>query len=243
MVDDKGLLKRDLADDGLHPNAAGYKMMAPLAEARDRVKRFPASHYLPPRPVYRIYNDCEFPTALACRISMAVAARSEFSRAAKRSRQEPVPEGAEGNVCASRPYKRPLERKRPPGFTPSVRCPFSKHLAVSTQHSAGKWCLPRMSCAECEYRVQECCFPTNSAGQLPICGLRSLIAAITSVSTAVRETKAHSMATSLLPTTCAWRACLWPRNPESSHYRRRAAAAQGRDRVRSRTGELANSQR
>jgi lysophospholipase L1-like esterase len=32
MVDDKGLLKHDLADDGLHPNAAGYKIMAPLAE-------------------------------------------------------------------------------------------------------------------------------------------------------------------------------------------------------------------
>ncbi len=33
MVDDKGLLKRDLAEDGLHPNSAGYKIMAPLAEA------------------------------------------------------------------------------------------------------------------------------------------------------------------------------------------------------------------
>jgi lysophospholipase L1-like esterase len=33
MVDDKGLLKRDLADDGLHPNAAGYKIMAQLAES------------------------------------------------------------------------------------------------------------------------------------------------------------------------------------------------------------------
>jgi len=33
MVDDKGLLKRDLADDGLHPNVAGYKIMVPLAEA------------------------------------------------------------------------------------------------------------------------------------------------------------------------------------------------------------------
>ncbi len=33
MVDDKGMLRRDLADDGLHPNAAGFKLMAPLAEA------------------------------------------------------------------------------------------------------------------------------------------------------------------------------------------------------------------
>jgi acyl-CoA thioesterase-1 len=33
MVDDKGMLKRDLSDEGLHPNAAGYKIMAPLAEA------------------------------------------------------------------------------------------------------------------------------------------------------------------------------------------------------------------
>ena len=33
LVDDKGMLKKDLADDGLHPNAAGYKIMAPLAEA------------------------------------------------------------------------------------------------------------------------------------------------------------------------------------------------------------------
>ena len=28
LVDDKGLLKKDLADDGLHPNDAGYKAMA-----------------------------------------------------------------------------------------------------------------------------------------------------------------------------------------------------------------------
>ena len=33
MVDNKGYMKRDFADDGLHPNAAGYKVMAPLAEA------------------------------------------------------------------------------------------------------------------------------------------------------------------------------------------------------------------
>jgi lysophospholipase L1-like esterase len=32
IVDDKGLLKREFAEDGLHPNAAGYKIMAPLAE-------------------------------------------------------------------------------------------------------------------------------------------------------------------------------------------------------------------
>ena len=33
MVDEKGLLKRELADDGLHPNPRGYKIMAPLADA------------------------------------------------------------------------------------------------------------------------------------------------------------------------------------------------------------------
>jgi len=33
MVDDRGLLRRDLAEDGLHPNDAGYKIMAPLAQA------------------------------------------------------------------------------------------------------------------------------------------------------------------------------------------------------------------
>ena len=32
MVDDKGFLKADLTADGLHPNAKGYVVMAPLAE-------------------------------------------------------------------------------------------------------------------------------------------------------------------------------------------------------------------
>src|ERR1700678_2837522 len=31
LVDDRGMMKRDLSDDGLHPNAVGYKIMAPLA--------------------------------------------------------------------------------------------------------------------------------------------------------------------------------------------------------------------
>jgi lysophospholipase L1-like esterase len=33
MVDPAGLLKKELAEDGLHPNADGYAIMAPLAEA------------------------------------------------------------------------------------------------------------------------------------------------------------------------------------------------------------------
>jgi lysophospholipase L1-like esterase len=33
MVDDKGMLRTDLSGDDLHPNAAGYAIMAPLAEA------------------------------------------------------------------------------------------------------------------------------------------------------------------------------------------------------------------
>jgi lysophospholipase L1-like esterase len=32
MSDDKQLLRRELAEDGLHPNRAGYAVMAPLAE-------------------------------------------------------------------------------------------------------------------------------------------------------------------------------------------------------------------
>ena len=32
MLDDKGLLRDDLADDGLHPNDAGYRVMVPLVE-------------------------------------------------------------------------------------------------------------------------------------------------------------------------------------------------------------------
>src|SRR5215471_3282433 len=32
MVDDKGMLKADLAKDGLHPNDQGYAIMAPLAQ-------------------------------------------------------------------------------------------------------------------------------------------------------------------------------------------------------------------
>jgi len=32
LVDERGMLKRDLADDGLHPTDAGYKIMASLAE-------------------------------------------------------------------------------------------------------------------------------------------------------------------------------------------------------------------
>jgi lysophospholipase L1-like esterase len=32
VADEKGMLKRNLSDEGLHPNAAGYKIMAPLAE-------------------------------------------------------------------------------------------------------------------------------------------------------------------------------------------------------------------
>jgi lysophospholipase L1-like esterase len=31
--DDQGLMKKELADDGLHPNAAGYKIAAPVVQA------------------------------------------------------------------------------------------------------------------------------------------------------------------------------------------------------------------
>ena len=33
MIDDKGMLKAELSGDDLHPTAAGYAIMAPLAQA------------------------------------------------------------------------------------------------------------------------------------------------------------------------------------------------------------------
>ena len=33
LADDKGMLKDGYSADGLHPNAKGYELMAPLAEA------------------------------------------------------------------------------------------------------------------------------------------------------------------------------------------------------------------
>ena len=33
MVDDKGFLKDELSNDGLHPNAQGYKVMVPIVAA------------------------------------------------------------------------------------------------------------------------------------------------------------------------------------------------------------------
>jgi hypothetical protein len=77
MVDDKGLLKRDLAEDGLHPNPAGYKIMAPLAEAA--IAKAMAAN---PNSSWRfacIYNDVEFPTASAYGIATVAAARREFA--------------------------------------------------------------------------------------------------------------------------------------------------------------------
>ena len=32
MIHDKGFLRDELSEDGLHPNAKGYAVMAPLAE-------------------------------------------------------------------------------------------------------------------------------------------------------------------------------------------------------------------
>jgi lysophospholipase L1-like esterase len=46
MVDEKGLLKRDLAEDGLHPNKAGYSIMSPLAAAAIE-KAYPNKPLLP----------------------------------------------------------------------------------------------------------------------------------------------------------------------------------------------------
>ena len=50
MVDSAGMMQSDLADDGLHPNAKGYRIMAPIAQkAIDEVVR-PAAAPAPAPP-------------------------------------------------------------------------------------------------------------------------------------------------------------------------------------------------
>jgi lysophospholipase L1-like esterase len=48
MVDKQGLLKKDLSEDGLHPNALGYAVMAPLAEKaiQSALREISATGYL-----------------------------------------------------------------------------------------------------------------------------------------------------------------------------------------------------
>jgi len=57
MVDEHGMLKKELSEDGLHPNAAGYAVMAPLAEEaiQSALREIPASSLSsqPPVPVAR----------------------------------------------------------------------------------------------------------------------------------------------------------------------------------------------
>jgi GDSL-like lipase/acylhydrolase family protein len=47
MVDERGLLKKELSEDGLHPNTAGYGVMAPLAEKaiQSALREMPASSF------------------------------------------------------------------------------------------------------------------------------------------------------------------------------------------------------
>jgi len=57
-VDDSGQLKEDLGDDGLHPNAKGYRLMAPLASAviDKGVKAVtPPPAAPPPKPKRRLF--------------------------------------------------------------------------------------------------------------------------------------------------------------------------------------------
>ena len=49
MVDPKGELKEDLGDDGLHPNAKGYRIMAPLA--LEAIQKALPPRAPPPAPV------------------------------------------------------------------------------------------------------------------------------------------------------------------------------------------------
>jgi lysophospholipase L1-like esterase len=50
LVDEDGQLKADMGDDGLHPNAKGYRVMAPLASAAIEKNFGPAPPPETPKP-------------------------------------------------------------------------------------------------------------------------------------------------------------------------------------------------
>jgi len=93
----KSLLKRDLAEDGLHPNKAGYSIMAPLATAAVE-KAYPTNLCCPDSPV-RIYNDLEFSTARPSGIPWLRWRRRQYAGEDARAT---CSRGCRWNACASR---------------------------------------------------------------------------------------------------------------------------------------------
>jgi lysophospholipase L1-like esterase len=57
LVDPQGQLMEDAADDGLHPNAKGYRIMAPLALAAiEKTFQSPAPAAVSPKPTGRLFS-------------------------------------------------------------------------------------------------------------------------------------------------------------------------------------------
>ncbi len=56
MVDSAGMLQSDLADDGLHPNAKGYRIMAPIAQKSIEEVIHPAAPTAAPPPAEKKRN-------------------------------------------------------------------------------------------------------------------------------------------------------------------------------------------
>jgi hypothetical protein len=83
-----------------------------------------------PRTHLGIYNQLEFPIAVACGNTLAAVAREGVRQAWVPAPH--FPEGSGGNARASRFRKRALERERLPGiFPPAVS--FPRKLRASSQ--------------------------------------------------------------------------------------------------------------
>jgi lysophospholipase L1-like esterase len=102
MVDPAGYLKTDLADDGLHPNSAGYRVMGPIAlDVIDRNIARPAA------------------VAAPAAISSAPKKRVPVVRAPKpapepvEAAQAPPPKPVEATQASAPKPVRPAPRKRP----------------------------------------------------------------------------------------------------------------------------------
>jgi lysophospholipase L1-like esterase len=109
LVDASGQLKAELADDGLHPNAAGYRVMAPIAMAALE------ANVLKPTPVITSKKRAQKPPVEKAPVEKAVVEKAPVEKAAVQTKAEPpqpAPAKAEQAETSPAKQKKPSFWKR-----------------------------------------------------------------------------------------------------------------------------------